>query len=62
MDMYDEMMLAVLVIDDAGEESDEEEEEDESEFGYDSGGVAYTEEDARSSYEDSEYHESREEE
>jgi hypothetical protein len=60
MDMYDEMMLAVLVIDDAGEESDEEEDE-ESEFGYDSGGIAYTEEDARSSYEDSEYHAMREE-
>ena len=39
-----------------------EEETGENYFGYDSAGRPYTREDARSSYEDSLYHESREEE
>ena len=38
-----------------------EEETDENFFGYDSGGRPYTREDARSSYDDDKYHESREE-
>lgn len=53
MDMYDAQILALVTMDD--------DEEEETEFGVDSSGIPYTREDARSSYDDDRYHESREE-
>jgi hypothetical protein len=52
MDMYDAQILALVTMDD--------DEEEESEYGYDSNGVEYTEEDARSSYDDDRLHAMRE--
>ena len=53
MNMYDAQILALVTMDDESEE--------EMEFGVDSSGIPYTEEDAYSSYMDSEYHAMREE-
>ena len=51
--MYDAQILALVTLDDESEE--------EYEFGYDSYGIPYTYEDAKSAHKDALYHESREE-
>ena len=53
MNMYDAQILALVTLDDESEE--------EYEFGYDSYGIPYTYEDAKSAHEDALYHASREE-